>query len=229
MVNLSSYTAAQLPLILCMISKNNDFGVGGNVKFFYRSEFYTHEHKNHQSEPEIYPLTICIYTKLIYGTVFEIWSNLCRKVAPRENPEKQTKKWNFLISVSKYQKYTKFPSRYMFLWMTNAIQLVKVSLHIIKDVKIQDGRQFWLENRFRYQAGSKIPKIWNLTHTPTHLVCNIHLILKFSQLSYESGCSHAFWCRKCATWHWNKYVLILLNFILYTYPKIYCCCRHKKL
>ena len=52
-----------MPLILCMISKNNDFGVGGNVKFFYRSEFYkfhTHEHKIHQSEPENYPLTICI-------------------------------------------------------------------------------------------------------------------------------------------------------------------------
>ena len=46
---------------------------------------------------------------------------------------------------------------------------------------------------------------------------------KFSQLSYEFGCSRAFWCRKCATWHWNKYVLILLNCILYTYPKIYSC------
>ena len=34
---------------------------------------------------------------------------------------------------------------------------------------------------------------------------------KFSQLSYESGCSHAFWCRECATWHWNKYVLIFIK------------------
>ena len=127
LVNLSSRTAAQLPLILCMISKNSDFGVGGNVKFFYRREFYTHEHKIHESEPENYPLTICIYTKLIYGVVYEIWSNLCRKVAPRENPEKQAKGWNFLISASKYQKYTKFTSRYMFLWMTNTMQLVKIS------------------------------------------------------------------------------------------------------
>ena len=39
---------------------------------------------------------------------------------------------------------------------------------------------------------------------------------KFSQLSYESGCIHAFWCREYATWHWNKDVFILLNFILYT-------------
>ena len=60
------------------------------------------------------------------------------------------KKVNFLISASKYQKYTKFTSIYMFLWMTNAMQLVKISLRITKDVKIQDGRQSWLENRFRY-------------------------------------------------------------------------------
>ena len=124
-------------------------------------------------------LTICVYTKLIYGTVFEIWSNLCRKVSPRENPEKQAKKWNLLISASKYQKYTKFTFRYMFLWMTNAMQLVKISLRITKDVKIQDGRQLWLKHRFRYQASSTIPKSWNLTHTPTHLVCNIHLIANF--------------------------------------------------
>ena len=39
LVNLSARTAAQLPLILCMISKNSDFGVGGNVKFFTDSNF----------------------------------------------------------------------------------------------------------------------------------------------------------------------------------------------
>ena len=39
LVNLSSCTAAQLPLILCMISKNSDFGVGGSVKFFTEANF----------------------------------------------------------------------------------------------------------------------------------------------------------------------------------------------
>ena len=39
LVNLSLRTAAQLPLILCMISKNSDFGVGGNVKFCTDSNF----------------------------------------------------------------------------------------------------------------------------------------------------------------------------------------------
>ena len=36
----------------------------------------------------------------------------------------------------------------MFLWMTNAMQLVKISLRITKDVKIQDGRQLWLKKSF---------------------------------------------------------------------------------
>ena len=47
----------------------------------------------------------------------------------------------------------------MFLWMTNAMQLVKISLRVTKDVKIQDGRKLWLKNRFWYKASSKIPKL----------------------------------------------------------------------
>ena len=35
----------------------------------------------------------------------------------------------------------------MFLWMMNAMQLVKISLRITKDIKIQDGRQLWLKIR----------------------------------------------------------------------------------
>ena len=49
----------------------------------------------------------------------------------------------FLISASNYQRYTKFTSRYMFWWMTNTMKLVKISLRITKDVKIQDGHQLW--------------------------------------------------------------------------------------
>ena len=56
----------------------------------------------------------------------------------------------FIVSASKYQKYTKLTFRYMFLWMTNAMQLVKISLRVTKDLKIQDGRQLSLKNRFRY-------------------------------------------------------------------------------
>ena len=38
LVKLSSCTASQLPIILCMISKNSDLGVGGNVKFFLQKQ-----------------------------------------------------------------------------------------------------------------------------------------------------------------------------------------------
>ena len=50
---------------------------------------------------------------------------------------------NFLVSASIYQRYTKFTCRYMFLWMTNTMKLVKISLRVTKYVKIQDGRQLW--------------------------------------------------------------------------------------
>ena len=52
LANLSSCMAAQLPLMLCMISKNSDFGVGGNVKFFTEANFilmstkFTHLNQN---------------------------------------------------------------------------------------------------------------------------------------------------------------------------------------
>ena len=72
------------------------------------------------------------------------YNQICdEKLPPRENPEKQAKKWNFLISASNHKIYTKFTSRYMFWWMKNTMKLVKISLCIIKDVKIQDGHQLW--------------------------------------------------------------------------------------
>ena len=39
----------------------------------------------------------------------------------------------------------------MFLKMTNTVILVKNSLHIKKDFKIHDGRQFWPKNRYQYE------------------------------------------------------------------------------
>ena len=93
----------------------------GKYKFLYRSKFYTHEYKNHHSEPEIYLLNICIQIKWTYKTLFETWTNIWRKVAPHENPENtppppppQKKNRNFLISTSNYQRYTKFTCTYVF-------------------------------------------------------------------------------------------------------------------
>ena len=54
------------------------------------------------------------------------YSKICDEMLPpRENPEKQTKNINFLISTSNYQRCTKSTYRYMFLWATNTMILVK--------------------------------------------------------------------------------------------------------
>ena len=45
----------------------------------------------------------------------------------------------------------------MFLRMKNAMQLVKISLCITKDVKIQDGRQLWLKIIFGIRQAARYP------------------------------------------------------------------------
>ena len=64
---------------------------------------------------------------------------------------RKTQNGNFCLSTSNYHRYTQFISRYMFLRMTNTVILVKNSLHIKKDFKIHDGRQFWLKNCDQYE------------------------------------------------------------------------------
>ena len=51
------------------------------------------------------------------------YDQICAEKMPlvkirKNKPKSET----FFISASKYQKYTKFTERYMFLWMTNAMQ-----------------------------------------------------------------------------------------------------------
>ena len=115
---------------------------------------------------------------------------------------------NSLISTSNYQRYTTFTSRYMLLWKTNTIKYVQIFLRITKGVKLQDGRQLC----------SKIVLVIRWAATKTQILkFNSHLYTlnlqfpsysKFSQISYETDCSHELRCRKYATWLWNKYVLI---------------------
>ena len=85
------------------------------------------------------------------------YDQVCVEKLPPWKSGKQTKNWNFLILASKYQKYTKFTSRYMFLWMTNAMQLVEKKLRITKDVKIQDGRQLWLKIVYGIRQAARYP------------------------------------------------------------------------
>ena len=67
----------------------------------------------------------------------------------KENAENNR---NFHNSTSRYHRYTPFTSRYMFLGLPNTVILVKKSVHIKNDFKIQDGLQFWPKNRSRYET-----------------------------------------------------------------------------
>ena len=78
----------------------------------------------------------------------------------------------------------------MFLWMTNAMQLVKISLYITKDVKIQDGRQLWLKKSFLVLGKQQYTQIMKFNSHLYTLSLQYPSYSKFSQLSYESAFSH---------------------------------------
>ena len=77
---------------------------------------------------------------------------------------------NFCISTSNYHRYTQFISGYMFLRMTNTVILVKKFLHIKKDFKIHDDRQFWPK---------KPLSVWN------QLICQSQYCLKQKVLKFH--------------------------------------------
>ena len=58
---------------------------------------------------------------------------------------------------------------------------------------------------------------FNVPPPPYTLSLSCPSYSKFSQLSYEPGCSHKLWCIKCATWLWKKYVLIFSKTLFYTH------------
>ena len=64
---------------------------------FYRSEFYIHDHKIHHSEPEHYPLTICIQIQLIYGT-FLRYNQICEEKLPLVKIRKKKSKLEISLS-----------------------------------------------------------------------------------------------------------------------------------
>ena len=111
-------SATQLLLLLYMISKNSDFGVGG-CKIHYRSAFFTHEHKNHHSEP-----------KKLSSNQVDIWNTFwyINEYTTSYPSWKSGKQARSRISLSQLliitQRYLiKFTSRYMFLRMTNTTKL----------------------------------------------------------------------------------------------------------
>ena len=79
---------------------------------------------------------------------FLFW-RILKMVVPKKMPK--TKNINFRISTTNYHRYTQFTSRYMFLTMTNTTILVKNSLPITKDFKIQMAANFDQKHHSRYE------------------------------------------------------------------------------
>ena len=71
------------------------------------------------------------------------------------------------IALSQLLNIRNIQNLYMFLWMTNAMQLAKISLRITKDVKIQDGHQLWLKNVFGIRQAARYPN-YEIQLTPIH-------------------------------------------------------------
>ena len=89
----------------------------------------------------------------------------------------------------------------MFSWMTNAIKLVRSSCRITKDVKIQDGLQLSFKQTLFVLGKQQDTQIVKFNSRPYTLGLQLPPYSKLSQLSYGSGCSHAFCCRECSAWH----------------------------
>ena len=71
---------------------------------------------------------------------------------------RKTKNRNFCISTSNYHRYTQFIYTYMSLRMTNAVILVKKSLHIKKDFKINVGQKIVISMKSTNMPVSILPK-----------------------------------------------------------------------
>ena len=63
--------------------------------------------------------------------------------------------------------------------MKNTMKIVKVTLHITKDVKIQDSRQLLFKKIVLGLSERRETQIMKFNSHPTHLVCNARHIANF--------------------------------------------------
>ena len=149
LVNLSSCKATQMSLILCMISKNSDFGVGGNIKFFTEANFILMNTK-------FTTLTRKLSSNYPHPNQVDIlngfWDIIksVTKNCPSWKSGKTSQNKNCLDSTSYYQRYTKFTSGYIFLWMTNVMQWVEIICASPKTSKSKMAANYGLKIRSRY-------------------------------------------------------------------------------
>ena len=141
-----------------MIFTNNDFGVGGKVNFLQKRTLYSWIQKSplwtrklsskylHSNKVDIRNAFWDLNTYMTKGR--PSW-NSGEQPPPPPPPQKKKKKKknrNSLISISNYQRYTKFNSMHVFLRMTKRMNYSKIKLGFTKVVKIEDGSQLWSKN-----------------------------------------------------------------------------------
>ena len=83
----------------------------------------------------------------------------------------------------------------MFLWMTIAMQLVKIFISYHQRRQNPRWPPIMVKNRFSVSGKQQDTQIMKFNSHPYTLSLQYPSYSKFSQLSYESGCSHTFWCR----------------------------------
>ena len=112
-----SCTAAQLPLILCIAILGwwGVWGVGADVKFFLQKRILYSWTQNSPIQIRKISSNYLHLNQVNMWNVFEIWSNLCRKVAPRTNPEKQPKSEISLSQLLIIRDIQKLPLDYVFV------------------------------------------------------------------------------------------------------------------
>ena len=174
---MSSCTAAQLPLILCMISKNRHFGVGGDEKFFTEANFILMTTK-------FTTLNQKLFSNYLHSNQVDVWNgflNMIKSVTkscPSSKSGKQAKNRNLsqLLIIKGIQS---LPLAICFCEWQMRCNWLKFLCVSPKTSKSKMATNYGKKNRSRYFASGKNPKLRNLTHTPTHLVCNAHLIATF--------------------------------------------------
>ena len=220
MVNLSSCTASQMPLILWWFLKWAIWG-RGKCKVFTEANFILINTKSPKK----------LSSNYLHSNQVDIWNGFwdiiksVMKVAPRENPETQTKIEISLFQLLIIRDIQNLPLDICFV-DEKYDEISSNSFAYHQRRKNPRRPPIMVKNRSRYEASGKKSKLWNLTHTPTHLVFNAHLIAHF--LSFYMSLVVVMNCGAGNVSH-GLMALIFSNFISYTYPKIDCCCRHKML
>ena len=192
LVKLLSSTAAQLPLILCMESKNSDFGVGGNIKFFAGMHFILMNTKfTNLNQKIIFKLSA--FTPSWYMERFVRYDQICALSLVKIRKKKPKSKIS-LYQLLNIRNIQNLPLDICFCGWQMRCNLLKFLCASPKTSKSKMA-PIMVKKSFSVLVKQQDTQIMKFNSHPYTLSLQYPSDSKFSQLLYESGCSHAFWCR----------------------------------